>query len=193
MRVLVGCEFSGVVRSAFREAGHDAYSCDFEPALDGSRYHYRCDVRDLLHRSWDLGIFHPPCTYLTQSANRWFYEPCDGVWGWERVEALQESFQFIRDLYGAPIPRVALENPIGKLNTLWQPPDQILQPWQFGHPEIKAICLWLKFLPPLKPTVIVKGRKAHVHRAAPGRDRWMERSIFYPGIAAAMVEQWGNL
>lgn len=184
MRVLVACEFSGIVRTAFRQRGHEAYSCDLLPAEDGSRFHYPTDVRAVIPLGWDLLIAHPPCTYLAVSGARWFK-------GREVEQAA--ALAFVRFLLEAPVPRIALENPVGVISSRIRKPDQIIQPWQFGHGETKAICLWLKNLPPLKPTNIVEGREARVHRMSPGPNRWKERSRFYPGVAAAMAEQWGSL
>lgn len=183
MRVLVACEFSGVVREAFRFRGHDAWSCDLLPSeLPGQ--HYQCDVRKVLFRQWDLMIAHPPCTHLAVSGARWFkYKQR------EQFDALE----FVRLLLNAPIPRIALENPISIISSRIRKPDQIIQPWQFGHGETKATCLWLKNLPLLKPTNIVSGRDNRIHRMPPGPERWKARSLTYSGIAAAMAEQWGNL
>lgn len=182
MRVLVACEFSGVVRRAFRDRGHDAWSCDRLPSEDHSAYHYETDVLRVLDSSWDLMIAHPPCTHLAVSGARWFKD--------KRKEQ-EEAMEFVRRLLNAPIGKIALENPISVISTKIRKPDQIIQPWQFGHGETKATCLWLKNLRPLKPTNIVDGREARVHRAPPRPDRWKERSRTYPGIAKAMAEQWG--
>ena len=183
MRVLVGCEFSGVVRRAFTARGHDAWSCDLLPAEDGGP-HILGDVRGVIGDGWDLAIFHPPCTRLTVAGARWFK-------GREQEQA--EAISFVEALWGAPIPRIAIENPIGVLSTrsTLGKPTQIIQPWQFGHGETKATCLWLKGLSPLVPTEIVEGREARVHRMPPGPNRWKERSRTYAGIAAAMAAQWG--
>lgn len=182
MRVLVACEFSGVVRRAFTEAGHFAYSCDLLPAEDRDAFHIRGDVLPHLGDGWDMMIAHPPCTHLAVSGARWFKN---------KREEQEEALAFVRELLDAPIPRIALENPISVISSRIRKPDQIVQPWMFGHGETKATCLWLKNLPPLKPTNIVKGREARVHRMAPGPDRWKERSRTYPGLAKAMAEQWG--
>lgn len=184
MRVLIACEFSGVVRRAFRDRGHEAYSCDLEPAEDNDARHYRGDVRDLLGPGWDLMVAFPPCTHLAVSGARWFADKKA-----EQAEALQ----FVRDLLDAPIPRIALENPISVISSHIRKPDQIVQPWQFGHGETKATCLWLKGLPTLKATDVVDGREARVHRMPPGPNRWRERSRTLPGLAAAMADQWGRL
>jgi site-specific DNA-cytosine methylase len=183
MRVLVACEFSGVVRDAFIARGHEAWSCDLLPTESTPTYHLRMDVRTCLERrQWDLMIAHPPCTHLAVSGARWFKDK----------HAEQElALVFVRMLLDAPIPKIALENPVSVISTQIRKPDQIIQPWQFGHPETKATCLWLKNLPLLKPTKIVEGREARVHRASPGPNRWKERSRTLPGIATAMAEQWG--
>lgn len=182
MKVLIGCEFSGVVRRAFRERGHDAWSCDILPAEDRSEYHIQDDVVGVIGQGWDLAIFHPPCTHLAVSGARWFKEKAQ-----EQAEALE----FVRCLLDAPIPHIALENPVSIISSRIRKPDQIIQPWQFGHGEVKATCLWLKGLPCLTPTNIVEGREARVHKEPPGPDRWKNRSRTFPGIAQAMAEQWG--
>ncbi len=185
MRILVACEFSGVVREAFRARGHDAVSCDLLPAEDGSPNHIQGDVRDLLVSGWDLMVAHPPCTHLAVSGARWFPQKvADG--------SQQAALDFVRVLLDAPIPRIALENPVSIISSRIRKPDQIIQPWQFGHGETKATCLWLKGLPLLVPTDIVDGRTARVHRLPPGADRWKERSRTLHGIAAAMADQWGR-
>jgi hypothetical protein len=181
MRVLVACEFSGVVRDAFLCAGHDAVSCDLLPADRGGP-HIQGDVLTVLHAGWDLMIAHPPCTHLAVSGARWFKDKLP-----EQAEALE----FVRLLLDAPIPRIALENPVSIISSRIRKPDQTIQPWQFGHGEVKRTCLWLKNLPPLRPTNIVDGRVARVHREPPGPDRWKKRSVTYTGIAAAMADQWG--
>jgi site-specific DNA-cytosine methylase len=181
MRVLVACEFSGVVRRAFRAAGHDAWSCDLLPSEDSSPNHIQDDVRGLLDGRWDLMIAHPPCTHLAVSGARWFKEKLS-----EQAEALD----FVRTLLGSGIPRIALENPVSIISSRIRKPDQIIHPWQFGHGETKATCLWLEGLPKLKPTQIVSGRVPRVHYASPGPNRWKERSKTYEGIAKAMASQW---
>lgn len=185
MRVLVACEFSGVVRDAFAALGHDAWSCDLLPC-ERAGQHYRCDVRDIiLSRTagpWDLMIAHPPCTHLAVSGARWF----------KNKEAQQiVAISFVVWLLSCGIPSICLENPIGILSTRIRKPEQIIQPWQFGHGEVKATCLWLKGLPLLTPTNIVDGRVARVHREPPGPDRWKNRSRTFEGIANAMADQWG--
>ena len=182
MRVLVACEYSGTVRDAFRARGHDAMSCDLLPT-DVPGPHYQGDVRDVLGDGWDLMVAHPPCTHLAVSGARWFHLKRQ-----EQAEALD----FVRLLMDAPIPRIAVENPVSIISSRIRKPDQVIQPWMFGHGETKATCLWLKGLPALKPTNIVDGREARIHRLPPSPDRWKIRSATYAGIAAAMADQWGN-
>lgn len=184
MRVLIACEFSGVVRDAFTALGHDAWSCDLLPT-ERPGQHIQGDVIELLHSdtNWDLMIAHPPCRYLAVSGARWFK-------GREQNQA--DALWFVRRLMAAPIDRIAIENPISVISTHIRKPDQIIQPWQFGHPEIKATCLWLKNLPLLKPTNIVEGRTARVHREPPGPDRWKNRSRTLEGIARAFAYQWSG-
>ncbi len=189
MRVLVACEYSGVVRDAFIRAGHDAWSCDLLPSegIHQNR-HLRCETDDniwhFIDAGWDLMIAHPPCTHLSVSGARHFAaKRASGV--------QQEALEFVRKLLDAPIPMIALENPVSIISSRIRKPDQIIQPWQFGHGETKATCLWLKNLPPLRPTNIVEGREARVHRMPPGPNRWKERSRTFAGIAEAMADQWG--
>lgn len=182
LRVLVACEYSGSVRDAFAALGHDAMSCDLLPT-DKPGPHYQGDVRDVLDAGWDLMIAHPPCTHLAVSGARWFKDKQD-----EQREALD----FVRLLLSAPIPQIALENPISVISSRIRKPDQIIQPWQFGHGETKATCLWLKNLPKLQPTNVVEGREARIHKLPPSPDRWKIRSATYPGIAEAMANQWGG-
>jgi hypothetical protein len=184
MKVLIACEFSGVVREAFRKRGHAAWSCDLLPADDGSSYHYQGDVLEYINRGWDLMIAHPPCTHLSVSGARWFKD---------KQAEQREAIVFFMQLALAGIPRIAVENPISVMSSAWRKPDQIIQPWQFGHGETKATCLWLKNLPKLKPTDIVEGREARIHKMPPSKDRGRLRSVTYQGIAEAMVEQWGNV
>lgn len=188
MKVLVACEFSGVVRRAFRGRGHDAWSCDLLPAEDGSPFHHQDNVREILacqgDWKWDLMIGHPPCTHLAVSGARWFKD---------KREYQEEALRFVQFLMDAPIERICIENPISIISSRIRKPDQIIQPWQFGHGETKATCLWLKNLPKLEPTNIVEGREARVHKMPPGPDRWRERSRTYEGIAQAMADQWGSL
>ena len=181
MRVLVACEYSGRVRDAFIKHGHYAMSCDLLPTdVDGP--HYQGDVFDIIGDGWDLMIAHPPCTHLAVSGSRWFKD---------KAEEQDEAIVFVKALMAAPITKIAIENPISVISSRIRKPDQIIQPWQFGHGETKATCLWLKGLPKLTPTNIVEGREARVHRMPPGPDRWKERSRTYQGIADAMAEQWG--
>ena len=182
VRVLVACEFSQTVGRAFRNRGHVAYSCDTLPTEGDRVWHIQGDVREVLRDGWDLMIAHPPCTHLAVSGARWFKDK-------QREQA--EALEFVRTLLDAPIPRIALENPISIISSRIRKPDQIIHPWQFGHGEVKATCLWLKGLPKLVPTNIVEGRHPKVHRMAPSPDRWKERSRTYAGIAQAMAEQWG--
>ena len=181
MRVLVACEFSGVVRDAFRAAGHDAWSCDLLPG-ERPGPHIRGDVLDVLDWGWQLMVAHPPCTHLAVSGARWFKQKQN-----EQGEALT----FVRTLMAAPIPRIAVENPVSVISSRIRKPDQIVQPWWFGHGEVKATCLWLQGLPPLTPTRVVDGRTPRVHHMPPSPDRWRERSRTLPGVAAAMAAQWG--
>lgn len=185
LRVLIGCEFSGVVRDAFTARGHDAWSCDLLPT-ERPGQHIQQDIftasgRWALPTDFDLLIAFPPCTHLAASGARWFDK--------KQVEQ-RKAIWFFTALCGAPIDRIAIENPIGIMSTLYRQPDQIIQPWQFGHGETKATCLWLKNLPRLVPTNIVDGRTPRVHCASPGPERWKERSRTLPGIAAAMADQW---
>lgn len=182
MRVLVACEFSGIVRDAFAALGHDAWSCDVLPS-ESPGQHYQGDVREFLEAGWDVLIAHPPCTFIARSGARWWPDRLD-----EQAHALG----FVMQLARAPISRIAIENPIGLLSSAWRKPDQIIQPWQFGHGENKATCLWLSGLPKLQPTQVVDGRVPRVHFAAPGKDRWKERSRTLSGIADAMAMQWGG-
>jgi len=183
MKVLVACEFSGTVRDAFARRGHDAWSCDLLPTEKPGQ-HIVGDVTEILGDGWDLMIAHPPCTHLAVSGARWFRDKRD-----EQAAALD----FVRALLAAPIERIALENPVSIISSKIRKPDQIINPWQFGHGEVKATCLWLKGLPQLVPTNIVDGRTARIHREPPGPDRWKNRSRTYQGIADAMAEQWGGV
>lgn len=184
MRVLVACEFSGIVRDAFLTGGHDAMSCDLLPT-DAPGPHYQGDVRDVLDYPWDLMIAHPPCTHLSVSGARHFSAK-------RLAGAQQAAASFFMLLARSTPPRIAIENPVCVMSSLWRKPDQIIQPWQFGHGETKATCLWLKGLPPLRATAVVDGREARVHRTPPSADRWKLRSATYQGIAAAMADQWGR-
>ena len=182
MRVLIACEFSGAVRDAFARRGHHAMSCDLlSPETDG--LHYQGDVRDILNDGWDMMISHPPCTHLAVSGARWFKD---------KQQEQQEALAFVRALMAAPIERIAIENPISIISSKIRKPDQIIHPWQFGHGETKSTCLWLKNLQKLKPTNIVEGREARIHKMPPSPDRWKERSKTYQGIAEAMADQWGR-
>ena len=190
MRVLVACEYSATVRNAFRALGHDAWSCDLLPTEGDPAYHWQKDCIDVATLTdhfgfWDLMIAHPPCTDLAVSGARHFAEKiADG--------RQQRALDFVQALLDAPIPRIALENPISVISSKIRKPDQIIQPWQFGHGETKATCLWLKNLPKLVPTDIVEGRSDRIHKMAPGPNRWKERSRTYQGIANAMAAQWGD-
>lgn len=206
MRILIGCEFSGVVRDAFIRAGHDAWSCDLLPT-EAPGPHHQGDIREVLDAGWDLGIFHPPCTYLANSANGSLYKTeskTPGVLvGPARWAALIDSAVFFRSLLDAPIPRIAVENPIMNGHArkiIGTGPTQTVQPWMFGHTEIKATGLWLRGLPPLVITEDVRAatmalpyaERGRVHHASPGPDRWKVRSVTYAGIAQAMADQWGG-
>lgn len=184
MKVLVACEFSGTVRDAFAKLGHDVLSCDLLPSEKPGN-HYIGDVRDILYDGFDLLVAHPPCTHLAVSGARHFpAKVADG--------RQQEALEFVRALLNAPIPKIVLENPVSIISSRIRKPDQVIQPYMFGHGETKATCLWLKNLPKLVPTQIVSGREPRVHRMPPGPNRWKERSRTYPGIAQAMAMQYGT-
>lgn len=198
MRVLVACEFSGVVRDAFIRRGHDAWSCDLLPT-ESPGPHHQCPIEDILpehpeENEWDLMICHPPCTHLAVSGARYFPE--------KRADGRQQSaLEFVRRLLDAPIPRIALENPVSIISTQIRKPDQIIQPWEYGHPESKKTCIWLKNLGPLKPTDILRApasgkwsnqTPSGQNKIGPSPDRWKKRSVTYPGIAEAMADQWGG-
>jgi site-specific DNA-cytosine methylase len=194
LRVLVACEFSGTVRDAFRARGHNAFSCDLLPCEKGNAWHLQGDVRRWIGPGgatgfaapldkWDLLIAHPPCTHLAVSGARWFKEKAR-----EQAEALD----FVRYLLAAPVPHIALENPVSVISSRVRKPDQIIQPWQHGHGETKATCLWLVNLPPLAPSNVVEGREGRVWKMPPSPDRWRERSRTFPGVASAMAAQWGE-
>lgn len=193
MRALVGCEESQVVTAALRKRGVEAYSCDLQAGRINSEWHITGDVFKAIRKRgpWDMGIFFPPCTHVAVSGARWFKN---------KVVEQRAALEFMRDLLEANIPQIAMENPIGVFSSYWRKPDQIIQPWMFGHRETKAICLWLKNLPPLVPTCIVgppltdedKRDFAKVHRMAPGPERARNRSLTYSGVADAMAEQWGK-
>lgn len=192
MKVLVACEYSGTVRDAFLRAGHEAMSCDLL-RTDVPGPHYEGDVLDVINDGWDLMIAHPPCTHLAVSGARWFKDKKA-----EQADALA----FVRLLLAAPIPRIALENPVSIISSRIRKPDQIIQPWQYGHEATKTTCLWLKNLPLLSPTNIVDKGKRHVTKSGkslpewynlpPSEDRWKIRSATFPGIAQAMADQWGT-
>jgi hypothetical protein len=194
MRVLVACEFSGIVRDAFRDRGHQAWSCDLLPSDRSNTYHIRGDIRDILKNTdnvWDLMVAHPPCTHLAVSGARWFSN---------RIQEQEEALEFVRFLMNAPIGKIAIENPISIISTKIRKPDQIIQPWMFGHETTKATCLWLKNLPVLTPTNIVgkgerkyypNGTSSPIWHAKTGGGDGKERSVTFQGIADAMAEQWG--
>lgn len=209
MNVLIGCEFSGTVREAFRKKGINAYSCDLLPCDDNSKHHYQADIFEALKKKkWDMLIAHPPCTYLCNSGVCWLYKKKPSGKGSlnpvkftkekniERWEKMKDGANFFKELLNYPIDKIAIENPIMHkyaVDIIGRRQNQIIQPWQFGHGETKATCLWLKNLPELKPTKIVNGREQRVHNLPPSKDRWKLRSITYQGIADAMAEQWGCL
>lgn len=189
LKVLVACEFSGIVREAFAKLGHFAASCDqfeeTEMPIGPNSWHFKIDVRAIMYsRQWDLMIAHPPCTFLAVSGARWFKE---------RQKEQQDALEFVKELMAAPIPKIAIENPVGVISSNIRKPDQIVQPWMFGHGETKATCLWLKNLPKLQPTNIVSGREGRVWKEPPSPDRWKNRSRTYSGIAEAMALQWGGI
>ena len=182
-RLLVACEFSGIVREAFRLKGWDAWSCDYLPTeIPGQ--HIQCDVLEILNDGWDMIIAHPPCDHIAVSGARWFKY---------KQKEQAEALEFVRLLMGANIPRIAIENPISIISSRIRKPDQIIQPWQYGHGETKATCLWLKNLPKLQPTNVVDGREQRIFRMPPSKDRWKERSRTFPGIAQAMADQWADM
>ena len=196
MKVLVACEYSGRVRDAFTFRGHEAVSCDLLPSDAPGGEHYQGDIRDILGLGWDLLVAFPPCTYLCSSGLHWNTRRP------ERAQQTEEALAFVRLLLDAPVPRIALENPVGCISTRIRKPDQVIQPWQFGDPESKTTCLWLKGLPLLRPTNVLPlppgGRWANQtasgqNKLGPSPDRWKLRSQTYPGIAAAMADQWGAL
>ena len=182
LRVLLACEYSGRVRDAFRRHGHDAWSCDLLECEADPRWHYQAPVEEVLDRGWDLMIAHPPCTHLAVSGARHFHR---------KQQEQAEALDFVRLLMDAPIPRWCIENPVSVISSAIRPADQVIQPWQFGHGETKATCLWLQNLPCLKSTDVVEGREPRVHMMPPGPNRWKERSRTFEGIAAAMGDQWG--
>lgn len=210
MKVLIACEESQRITIEMRKLGHECYSCDIDyPSGHHPEWHIHQDVLPLLNGDcefttmdgishkiegeWDLIVAHPPCTYLTVSGNRWFNIEKYGDKARERLKLREEAYDFFMKFINAKCKRIAVENPIGYMNTHYRKPDQIIQPWQFGHGETKATCLWLKGLPLLRPTNIVKGREQRIWKMGPSEDRVKERSKTYPGIAKAIAEQWGNL
>ena len=196
MRILVGCEYSGKVRDAFRARGHDVWSCDLLPSDDNSEHHIQGDLIPLLAQSWDMAIFHPPCTHLAVSGAKHFAA--------KRADGRQQAaLDFVRLLLAAPIPKITLENPVSIISSQIRKPDQIIQPWMFGHEAIKTTCLWLKNLPHLIPTEVVGKGARHVTKSGkslpewynlpPSPDRWKLRSTTFQGIADAMAAQWGEI
>ena len=181
MKVLIACEFSGRVRDAFTAKGHNAISCDLLPT-ESIGNHYQGDVLDIINDDFDLMIAHPPCTHLAICGARWFKY---------KIQEQKDALDFIRQLLNAPIKKIALENPVGVISSKIKKPDQIIQPWMFGHGETKATCLWLKDLPKLIPTDVREERKANIHAMGETKNRWKLRSITYHGIANAMAAQWG--
>lgn len=203
LSIIIGCESSGVVRRAFRERGHDAWSCDLLPSDDDSPFHIQGDVMDVMNEGWDVGIFHPTCTYLCNSGVRWLFGGKGQEIDNERWAKMVEGAEFFKRLWNAPIPRVAVENPIMHRyarEIIGIASSQIIQPFEYGHGESKATCLWLKGLPLLRPThvdaplfgaVAVTGREQRIYKLPPSPDRWKLRSRTFEGIAQAMAEQWG--
>jgi site-specific DNA-cytosine methylase len=181
MKVLVACEYSGTVRDAFKAKGHDAWSCDLLPT-DTPGNHIQGDVLEVIGQGWDLMIAHPPCTHLAVSGARWFKL---------KQKEQAEALDFVRALLNSPVEKICLENPVSIISSRIRKPSQVIQPWQFGHGETKATCLWLKGLPLLQPSQIVEGREARIHKLPPSPDRWKIRSKTYEGIAKAMADQWG--
>lgn len=218
LKVLIACEYSGVVRDAFRNRGFDAWSCDILPTESDHTYHYHCDVKEVLSLGWDLMIAHPPCTYLCASGSAWFYHPDDKGLPTEKRRPhprfptrrfdQEIAYEFFMQFANADVPRIAIENPIGVVSRLWRKPDQIIQPYQFGHENSKSTCLWLKDLPILKSTNIVSQGDFYYDKSGKKRDRWFDkggsknindkqermkfRSRTFQGIADAMAEQWGD-
>jgi hypothetical protein len=198
MKILVACEFSGTVRREFAALGHDTWSCDLLPAEDGCNQHLLGDVRQYLDMDWDMLIVaHPPCTRLCNSGVRWLTKPPKGKTLQQMWDDLDAGAELFSDLWNAPIPQIAIENPVMHKHAKarirnYQEFAQSVQPWQFGHGETKRTCLWLKNLPALTPTNIVDGREQRIHLMPPGPDRWKERSRFFPGIAKAMADQWAG-
>ena len=198
MKILVACEESQIVTKAFRTKGHEAFSCDIIPCSGGHpEWHIQDDVLKHLNNGWDMMIAHPPCTYLTISANKWYKDQpprkSGTLVGAARREAREEAVEFFMQLMTADIERIAVENPIGVMSTRYRKPDQVIQPWQYGHGETKATCLWLKNLPVLQPTNVVDGREQRMHRLPNTPERAKLRSKTFPGIAEAFADQWGVL
>ena len=187
MRILVACEESQAVTKELRRLGHEAFSCDFLPCSGGCpEWHLQVDALELLKMKWDMILAFPPCTHLAVSGARYFEE--------KRKDGRQQAaIDFFMRFVEAPCPRVAIENPVGVMSTYYRKPDQIIQPWQFGHGETKKTCLWLKGLPLLVPTDIVAGREQRIWKMAPGPDRAKNRAKTFPGVAKAMAEQWAGL
>lgn len=198
LKILVACEFSGTVRDAFLARGHDAWSCDLLPAETNSNRHIQGDVREVLNWGWDMLIVaHPPCTRLCNSGVRWLSSPPPGKTLSQMWHELDEGAALFSDCWNAPVDRICVENPVMHKHAKarirnYRKFSQSIQPWQFGHGETKRTCLWLKNLPPLRPTNIVDGREQRVFRMPPGENRWRERSRFFKGIAEAMADQWGH-
>lgn len=199
MLILVGCEESQTVCKAFRALGHEAYSCDLIPCSGVSpEWHLQMDVFEAIElMDWDMGIFFPTCTYLTISANKWYNDQPERksgtLVGQARRDARIKAIDFFMRLYNCSIPKVAIENPIGVMSSVFRKPDQVLQPWMFGHGETKATCLWLRGLPKLIPSNIVEGREQRLHKLSPTHDRAKLRSKTYSGIAKAMADTWGGI
>jgi len=196
MKILVGCEESQAVTIELRKLGHEAYSCDLKPCSGGyPEYHLQMDVFEaIILKDWDMGIFFPDCTYLTVSANKWYKDQPERksgtLVGQARRDAREIAINFFLRLYNCGIPKIAVENPIGVMSTRFRKPNQVLQPWMFGHGETKATCLWLLNLPELTPTNIVQGREQKLHLLPPSKNRAELRSKTFAGIAKAMAEQW---
>ena len=209
MKILIACEFSGTVRDTFAALGHDVTSCDLEPTEKPGK-HYQGSVLDIINDEWDLMIAHPPCTYLTVTGNKWLKDQparkSGALVGAERRAAREEAEEFFMLLANAPIERIAIENPIGVMSTLWRKPDQVIQPWQFGHEASKSTCLWLKNLPLLQPTNIVSKGEFVEYKSGKRCTKWYAdaaketpemrakiRNRTFQGIADAMANQWGGI
>lgn len=201
MRILIACEFSGTVRDAFLARGHDAVSCDLLPTESPGPHIQGDAIKAMQSRRWDMLIAHPPCTFLTVAANKWMKPEFRSRFP-TRPEDRQKAIAFFMEFINAPIPRICVENPIGIMSSTYRQPDQVVQPWMFGHGETKATCFWLKGLRPLVPTHIdgdlfapetPEEREQRLHKLPPGPDRWKERSKTFPGIANAFADQWGGI